>query len=235
MESRSYSTLQQRIGYKFNDLEILKNALTHSSYANEAGLPFNKNNERLEFIGDAYLDAFIGIALFELMPKVKEGVLSKRRADIVCERSLSQVAKEIGLGEFILLGKGEDQGGGRNKSSILADTVEAIIGAIVIDGGVSEAERVVLDLFKQYILLSVQGRLNQDYKSMLQEILQERYKNIRIEYKEISEKGPDHAKEFVVALIANDKELGRGKGSSKKEAEQNAAGNVIKSINHKNV
>lgn len=235
MESRSYSTLQQRIGYKFNDLEILKNALTHSSYANEAGLTFNKNNERLEFIGDAYLDAFIGIALFELMPKAKEGVLSKRRADIVCERSLSQVAKEIGLGEFILLGKGEDQGGGRNKSSILADTVEAIIGAIVIDGGVTEAERVVLDLFNQYILLSVQGRLNQDYKSMLQEILQERYKNIRIEYKEVSEKGPDHAKEFVVALIANDKELGRGKGSSKKEAEQNAAGNVIKSINHKNV
>ena len=169
------------------------------------------------------------------MPKVKEGVLSKRRADIVCEKSLSQVAKEIGLGEFILLGKGEDQGGGRNKSSILADTVEAIIGAIVIDGGVTEAERVVLDLFNQYILLSVQGRLNQDYKSMLQEILQERYKNIRIEYKEVSEKGPDHAKEFVVALIANDKELGRGKGSSKKEAEQNAAGNVIKSINHKNV
>lgn len=229
MESRSYSTLQQRIGYKFNDINLLKNALTHSSYANEAGLPFNKNNERLEFIGDAYLDAFIGIALFDLMPKVKEGILSKRRADVVCEKSLAQVAREIGLGEYIFLGNGEELGGGRKKSSILADAVEAIIGAIVLDGGSSEAERVVLDLFNESIVLSVQGRLNQDYKSLLQEKLQDKHKNIQIEYREISEKGPDHAKEFVIALFVNGKKLGTGVGSSKKEAEQNAAGNVLKS------
>lgn len=231
MESRSYSTLQQRIGYAFNDLRILKNALTHSSYANEAGMPFNKNNERLEFIGDAYLDAFIGITLFELMPNVKEGVLSKRRAEIVCEKSLSQVAGEIGLGEYILLGKGEDACGGRNKPSILADTMEAVIGAIVIDGGAGEAERVVLDLFNQNIILSVQGRLNQDYKSMLQEILQEKFKSIKIEYREVSETGPDHAKKFVSAVYANGKKLGSGTGKNKKEAEQNAAENVLKSKN----
>lgn len=228
IESRSYSTLQQRIGYAFDDLRILKNALTHSSYANELGLPFNRNNERLEFIGDAYLDAFIGITLFELMPSVKEGVLSKRRAEIVCEKSLSQVAKEIGLGEYILLGRGEDACGGRNKPSILADTMEAVIGAIVIDGGAGEAERVVLDLFSQNITLSVQGRLNQDYKSMLQEKLQEKYKSVQISYKEVSETGPDHAKEFVIAVYANGKKLGTGTGRSKKEAEQNAAGNVLR-------
>ena len=228
MESRSYSTLQQRIGYKFNDLNLLKNALTHSSYANEAGLPFSKNNERLEFIGDAYLDAFIGIALFSLMPKVREGVLSKRRSEIVCEKTLVQVASEIGLGEYILLGKGEEIGKGRRKPSILADSLEAVIGAIVLDGGSKEAERVVLDLFNHSITLSVQGRLNQDYKSMLQEKLQEKYRDIRIEYREISEKGPDHAKEFVIGLYVNGKELGTGAGSSKKEAEQNAAENVLK-------
>lgn len=228
MESRSYSTLQQRIGYKFNDLTLLKNALTHSSYANEAGLPFNKNNERLEFIGDAYLDAFIGITLFSLMPNVKEGILSKRRSEIVCEKSLAQISSEIGLGEYIFLGNGEEIDGGRLKPSILADTLEAIIGAIVLDGGSNEAKRVVLDLFNHSITLSVQGRLNQDYKSMLQEKLQDKYKNIKIEYKEISEKGPDHAKEYMIAVYANDKKLGTGIGSSKKEAEQNAAGNVLK-------
>lgn len=227
MDAYNYLALERRIGYSFNDRELLRNALTHSSFANEAGLTYCNNNERLEFIGDAYLDAFVGMKMFTMLPDKHEGVLSKRRADVVCEKSLAEVAREVGLSAFILLGKGESRYGGRDKDSILADAMEAVIGAIVIDGGVAEAERVVLDLFNENITLSVQGRLNQDYKSILQEKLQEKYKSIDIEYREVAESGPDHAKKFIVAVHALGKDLGIGKGRSKKEAEQEAARNVL--------
>lgn len=197
---KDYSVLERNLGYSFQDKKLLAHALTHSSYASEHDLAYSENNERLEFIGDAYLDAIIGNKLYEVMPNQPEGVLSKTRANVVCERSLATIARNIGLGDFLFLGNGEEMYGGREKDSILADAVEAIIGAIIRESGYDCADRVVLKLFEENILLALQGKLYHDYKTALQEKLQERYKNVKIQYESVSESGPDHRKVFTVQV-----------------------------------
>ncbi|MBQ6455764.1 MAG: ribonuclease III, partial [Mogibacterium sp.] len=199
------------------------NALTHSSYSSEHRMEYASNNERLEFIGDAYVDAAVGAELFRIMKDAPEGVLSKNRADVVREESLADAAREIGLGDYIYMGKGEESTGGRSKNSILADTFEAMIGAVIIDGGYDAGNRVILSLLGSKIELAVAGKLRQDYKTMLQEKLQEKSRDMRIRYMTVSESGPDHDKTFTVEVMIGNKTLGRGKGKSKSKAEQEAA------------
>lgn len=222
-----FERIQETIGYNFEDKRLLENALTHSSYTAENDKSYRHNNERLEFIGDAFLDAIVGIKLFDIMPDATEGVLSKKRAHIVCERSLAELARSIKLGDSLLLGKGEELTGGRNKDSILADALEALIGAIVIDGGYDAARIVANDIFAEYTMLAIKNKLCKDYKTELQEWLQDKYKSVAIRYVPVSESGPDHEKSFTVAVEAAGKRLGEGTGKSKKEAEQNAAKAVI--------
>lgn len=219
--------LTELLDYEFKDEKLLDIALTHSSFASENDLNYRYNNERMEFIGDALLDAFIGCKLFEIMPDATEGGLSKCRAKVVCERSLASVAREISLGDYLQLGHGEELTGGRNKDSILSDALEALIGAVFLDGGYAASSRVTNRLLAENVSLAVKNRLFSDYKTELQERLQEKYKGIKIEYLPVSESGPDHRKEFTVSVRAMGKILGTGTGYSKKEAEQNAARDVL--------
>lgn len=225
--NNEYKELYKIIGYRFKNEEMLKTALTHSSYASEHKMGYELNNERLEFIGDAYVDAVVGVKLFEIMGKAHEGVLSKRRADVVCEASLYDTAVSMGLGRFLLLGKGEDASGGREKPSILSDALEALIGAIYIDGGYEAVQKTVLKLLGDKIKLASEGKLSSDFKTKLQEYLQDRDHNVRIEYRVIDQSGPDHNKEFTVAALANNVALGIGTGASKAKAEQAAAENAL--------
>ena len=220
---KDVTDLLTRIGYEFRDQSLLTNALTHSSYSSEHRMEYASNNERLEFIGDAYVDAAVGAELFRIMKDAPEGVLSKNRADVVREESLADAAREIGLGDYIYMGKGEESTGGRSKNSILADTFEAMIGAVIIDGGYDAGNRVILSLLGSKIELAVAGKLRQDYKTMLQEKLQEKKSDMRIRYMTVSESGPDHDKTFTVEVMIGNKTLGRGKGKSKSKAEQEAA------------
>ena len=224
---KDVETLLSRIGYEFKDVSLLKNALTHSSYSSEHRMEYTSNNERLEFIGDAYVDAAVGAELFRIMKDAPEGVLSKNRADVVREESLADAAREISLGDYIYMGKGEEATGGRNKDSILADTFEAMIGAIIIDGGYDEGKRVILSLLNSRIELAVAGKLRNDYKTMLQEKLQEKDHELRLKYTTVSESGPDHDKTFTIEVSAGFDVLGTGQGKSKSKAEQEAAKDAL--------
>lgn len=219
----NYKELEKRIDYKFKNTQLLEIAVTHSSYASENGKSYRYNNERLEFIGDAYLDAIIGAKLYDILPDEREGVLSKDRANIVCEKSLAGIGRDIGLGRYIHLGKGEEAAGGDDKNSILADALEALIGAVIIDGGFDKGKKLVLELFSENIRLAVKGELYRDYKTELQENLQSIYHSIDIFYRLAGEEGPAHNKKFTVEVYAHDKLLGYGRGKSKREAEQEAA------------
>ena len=222
-----YEKLYKLIGYRFKSEKLVKTALTHSSYASEHKLGYERNNERLEFIGDAYVDAVVGARLFEIMGSAHEGVLSRCRADVVCEDSLADTASEMGLGEFLYLGKGEEASGGRKKASILADAFEALVGAIILDGGYDAGRDTILRLLDKRITLGAQGKLNKDYKTKLQEKLQEADHNVKIEYRKIAESGPDHNKTFTSEVEINGKTAGRGTGQSKAKAEQAAAEDAL--------
>lgn len=222
-----YEKLYKLIGYRFKSEKLLKTALTHSSYASEHKLGYERNNERLEFIGDAYVDAVVGAKLFEIMGSAHEGILSRCRADVVCEDSLADTASEMGLGEFLYLGKGEEASGGRRKASILADAFEALVGAIILDGGYDAGRDTILRLLEKRITLGAQGKLNKDYKTKLQEKLQESDHNVKIEYRKIAESGPDHNKTFTIEVEINGKTAGRGTGQSKAKAEQAAAEDAL--------
>jgi ribonuclease-3 len=221
------SKLERQIGYEFRDKTLLETALTHSSYTGEHQLGYDKNNERLEFIGDAYVDAVVGTRLFEIMKESHEGALSKFRADVVCETSLAEAAKEINLGDYLRLGKGEAAGGGSSKASILSDAFEALIGAIYIDGGYESCSKVILSLLETKIQMAAEGRLSRDYKTRLQEKVQVKDKNAAIEYRTVKEEGPDHNKTFTVELTINGNKCGTGTGSSKARAEQAAASDAL--------
>lgn len=221
------SFLEKRIGYAFRDKDLLRNSLIHSSYASENKLGYTSNNERLEFIGDAYVDAVVGMRLFEILGDAHEGVLSRYRADVVCETSLAEVAGHIKLGEFLFLGRGEDTSGGRNKASILADALEALFGAIIIDGGYDVCKDVIIRLLDEKIKKAATGALSRDFKTKLQERVQENNSNSVISYKVTDEKGPDHNKTFTISVIINDMVCGTGTGSSKSRAEQAAAEDAL--------
>ena len=227
MKTINIENLENRINYSFKDKDLLKTALTHSSYASEHGISYEMNNERLEFIGDGYLDAIVGSWLFDIMKTSHEGTLSRDRADVVREESLADVARTICLGDYIMLGHGEETNGGREKDSILSDAFEALLGAIYVDGGFEPLKTVVYELFKNKVQQAVDGKLNKDFKSRLQEYLQEKYKAVRIKYVLTSESGPDHDKTFNVNVELDGKVLGSGSGKSKAKAEQAAACDVL--------
>jgi len=222
--------LENKINYHFSDATILINALTHSSYANEMRLEKEKNNERLEFLGDAVLELVTSEAVFKEYPNLSEGDLTKLRASIVCEQTLSVCAKDINIGEYVLLGKGEDISGGRKRDSILSDTLEAVIGAIYLDGGFTNAK----EFISGFILADVKNKeLFFDSKTILQEIIQNENNKQVLRYKLISEDGPDHNKTFKVAVCIGNNEIGYGTGRTKKAAEQEAANQAIQTLRKK--
>lgn len=215
--------LEKKLEYEFRDISLLETALTHSSYNRETENRV-QDNERLEFLGDGLLDAIIGRKLYEEMPNATEGKLTKTRALIVCEKSLAKIARELDLGSFLNIGHGEEHTGGRQKDSIIADAVEAVAGAVFIDGGYEVCSRMVLRLFEDTIRLAADGKLFMDYKSELQEKLQAAEgKNVNINYILDDEQGPPHDRVFYVHVENNGVTLGRGSGKRKQEAEQNAA------------
>lgn len=217
------------IGYTFKDLNILKNALTHSSYINESKQAYNANNERLEFLGDAILDAVISDYLYHRLSDVEEGQLTKLRSLVVCERSLMECATRLEIGTHLYLGKGEENSGGRNRTSILADAMEAVIGAVYLDGGWDVSVDFILRVLKDTIEDALAGKLYSDYKTELQERLQINGE-VAIHYEVEKEEGPDHDKTFYVRLTANKEIIGNGQGRSKKEAEQHAAKAAIEKM-----
>lgn len=222
MEGRVQSTwgaLEQRIGHRFHDRELLARALTHRSYANESRNPLFGDNERLEFLGDAVLDLIIGYQLYVIHSSADEGELSRLRAELVSTPSLARLARELALGESLLLGRGEDRSGGRERESLQADSLEAVIGAVFLDAGYSAAEAVVCRLFAPLLQAA---RIGQDYKTRLQELLQA-HRQLRPEYLLTASHGPDHQRRYEVEVLAAGEVLGRGEGSTKKRAEQEAA------------
>lgn len=219
--------LSEQIGYTFQNPELLRNALTHSSYTNEKGHSGFKDNERLEFLGDAVFDAVISEYLYEKLEDVEEGKLTKLRALIVCERSLADRAECFRIGDYLYLGKGEEHTGGRKRVSIIADATEALIGAVFLDGGWDSAKDMVLRNFMPVIEDALAGKLSRDYKTELQEMYQQRG-SMEIRYATVREEGPDHCKIFTIGLWMNGEKVSEGSGRTKKEAEQNAAKAALK-------
>ncbi|HWQ79083.1 MAG TPA: ribonuclease III [Anaerovoracaceae bacterium] len=216
------SNFQKIIQYEFRNTDLLKNALTHSSYINEGKSQQTVNNERLEFLGDAILDAIISDYLYNRLGNVEEGELTKLRAVIVCERSLAVCGGRISIGSYLRLGKGEENSGGRKRGSIIADALEAVIGAIYLDGGWIAAREFVIWIFTDLIEDALAGKLHMDYKTEVQERLQS-HGETDICYVIEREEGPDHDKTFYANLIFRGSVIGSGSGRSKKEAEQQAA------------
>ena len=222
--------LESKIGYRFRKRSNLMLALTHSSYANEKRSEKLQSNERLEFLGDAVLNIVISEAIYTEYTALTEGEMTKTRANIVCEASLAECAVDIGLGKYLVLGRGEDLTGGRARASILSDAFEALIGAVYIDGGFEDARRFVKEKLEKIMEGSINGSIFMDYKTQLQEIIQKGGEQ-KISYETVDEKGPDHSKLFCVEVRVSGETIGAGQGKSKKEAEQNAAQSAIKKVN----
>ena len=211
--------LEEKIDYRFRNPQLLRQALIHSSYANERHLKKHSDNERLEFLGDAVLELTSSEFLYEKYPDYAEGQLTKLRASLVCEPTLAFCTQELDLGRFLYLGKGEDHSGGRKRKSILSDALEAVIGAIYLDGGFANAKEFVL----KYILTDIEHKqLFFDSKTILQEVVQAKG-NYALEYKVVHEAGPDHDKHFWVEVQMDETTIGAGEGHTKKAAEQEAA------------
>ena len=213
------TTLEEKLGYVFQDRSLLENALTHSSCANESRGKL-QSNERLEFLGDSILGMVVADHLYRNHPDLPEGELTRTRAALVCEESLVEVAAELNLGEYLRLGKGEESGGGRKRPSIQADAVEAVLAAVYLDGGIGSARKII----QRFILCREIEGLNssRDYKTALQELVQRESGQV-LKYRLTGEEGPDHDKRFFVEVDLNGTPVGAGKGHSKKEAEQMAA------------
>jgi ribonuclease III len=221
-ENPDVTELSERLEYQFNNPELLAQAFRHASYVNEVGDCDLKDNETLEFLGDAVLDLAIGHILMELFKSANEGELSKCRASVVSERGLFDLARELRLGDYLLLGRGEELSGGREKPSILANTLEALVGAIYLDGGFPRTREIIHKLFISTIERMEIETLRSDYKSLLQEYTQQRFKS-RPDYLLLSETGPAHERTFRIAIYLNGELKAEGEGRSKKEAEQEAA------------
>ena len=214
--------LQQRLGINWSAPELFYQALTHSSCAHENRHLGLTHNQRLEFLGDAVLELVISEHLFRMFPDSSEGELTKLRAAVVCEPSLAKVSKELALGYCLRMGRGEERSGGRERPSILADAFEALLGAIYLDKGLEAARKIILDELASVIKDVIEGKLDKDYKTELQEMLQQ-HSSDPVSYVILREEGPDHNKTFTAGVIYRGKEIGRGTGHSKKEAEQRAA------------
>lgn len=223
MSEKWLDPLQANLNYKFKDINLLKTALTHSSYANENKMKITENNERLEFLGDTILNLVVSQYLYNKYLYYPEGELTKIRAKVVCESSLAFGAAKIDLGKYLLLGKGEEATGGRERESILADASEALVGAIFMDSDFETTNKILLENFESDLVYAVaKGALFIDYKTELQESLQKITRS-KIEYRVIKEEGPDHNKIFHIDLVVDNNTVGRGTGRNKKEAEQMAA------------
>lgn len=219
MQDNNIKDLEERIGYHFADKKLIKQALTHSSFTNEQKINKTEDYERLEFLGDAVLEMVSSQFLFHTYPKLPEGELTKLRASMVCEPALAFCARDLELGKFIRLGKGEELSGGRERESITSDVMEAVIGAIFLDGGIEHAKEFIL----RFILSDLESKqLFYDSKSNLQELMQGTLKK-EFHYELLEESGPEHNKCFVVEVTMEGKSLGRGLGRTKKAAEQQAA------------
>ena len=215
--------LEKKINYTFKDFDLLKRAMMHSSYINEKHMKKFECNERLEFLGDAVLELVSSEFLFLDMPEVSEGKLTKTRASMVCEPALAYCARDIELGSYLLLGKGEDATGGRERESVTSDAMEALIGAIYLDGGFTNAK----EFIHKFILTDLENKkLFYDSKTILQEMVQAKMED-PIEYKLINEEGPDHNKSFTVQVLIGETPYGTGIGRTKKAAEQKAAYEAI--------
>ena len=222
-------SLEEKLGYTFQDKSLLENALTHSSCANESKGRLH-SNERLEFLGDSILGMVVAEHLYRNHPDLPEGELTRTRAALVCEESLVEVAHDLGLGDYLKLGKGEEAGGGRTRPSIRADAVEAVLAAVYLDGGIGSARKII----QKYILSrEIEGLNSQrDYKTALQELIQ-RESGQSLKYRLTGSEGPDHDKRFFVEVDLNGQPVGAGNGRSKKEAEQMAAKAAIAKLNQK--
>ena len=217
--------LQQKIGYTFKNEQLLKAAFIHSSYVNENRDKVKESNERLEFLGDSVLGFITAEELYLKNPDTPEGDLSRKRASLVCEKSLYETARQLKFGNYLLLGKGEDLGGGRERPSILADAVEAVIAALYLDGGIGPAKVFVL----KFSLSNPDKADTGDYKTQLQELVQ-REKEQVLQYHMSGQSGPDHDKRFDFQVLLNGSVVGEGSGRTKKEAEQMAARSAIKNL-----
>lgn len=222
----NYEELEKQIGYKFNDVSHLDIAFTHKSYANELMIKGRESYERYEFLGDAILEYLVSRYLFNEYKDKAEGELTKLRASLVCEFTLSKISRELNLGKYGFFSKGEKQSGGSNRDSILCDMFESLLGAIYLDGGLDEADKFV----KAFLLTDIEHKkLFYDSKTRLQEYAQKN--TISITYNPLREEGPEHDKTFFVEVIVGDKIKAEGKGHSRKTAEQTAAFNALKEIN----
>lgn len=219
----SIRAFEEKIGYEFKDKTYIQTALTHSSFANEHK-EFNYN-ERLEFLGDSVLGLVVSDYLFRARNDLPEGKLTRLRANVVCEESLSAVARKINLGDHLFLGKGEKASGGSDRDSILADATEAVIAAIYLDGGFDQAKDFILSNLRDTIAKNIDGNIFRDYKTILQEIIQGN--NGKISYKLVGESGLDHNKEFEMQVKCGQDTIGIGKGKNKKEAEKEAARDAL--------
>ena len=229
--NRNLKDLQTIIGYRFRDESLLESALMHSSYTNEKHIPKHKCNERLEYLGDAVLELICSEFLFLKDHKSLEGEMTKMRARIVCEPSLAACARDIQLGEFLILGKGEEATGGRERDSVTSDALEAVIGAIYLDGGFASAK----EFIHKYVFNDIENKaLFYDSKTILQELVQGKY-DARVRYELTGENGPEHRKTFSVAVYVGDAMYGEGIGKSKKHAEMQAAYNAIIKLRERNI
>lgn len=220
------SELEAALGYFYQDKDLARTALSHTSYANEVFKDALRSYERLEFLGDSILGFVSAEYLYHTFPTKQEGELTKIRAELVCEKNLADVARQIHLGDYLLLGNGEEQCGGRKRASILCDVMEALIAASYIDGGFSAAKGIITRLILPKLATVVNTH---DYKTELQELVQ-RKRGQNLSYELIGEQGPDHCKEFSVRVLLNGSEVGRGTGTSKKRAEQAAAAQAIQKL-----
>lgn len=228
---RKIRELEGKIGYCFQDQELLKHALRHSSYVNEKHMKKHECNERLEFLGDAVLEVVSSEFLFFEHQTMPEGELTKKRASMVCEPALAFCARDIDLGEYLLLGKGEEATGGRKRDSVTSDAMEALIGAIYLDGGFASAK----EFIHRFILNDLENKkLFFDSKTILQEIVQANFQD-PVEYRLLGEEGPDHDKSFRVMVYIGEQAFGQGKGRAKKAAEQEAAYQTILMLHKKNI
>lgn len=226
MDNKLMDDIQRKIGYRFNNINLLLTAMTHSSYANERKMNMLHSNERIEFLGDAVLELISSEYLYDNYPNKPEGELTKLRASLVSEKPLAAIAFALGIDKCIMLGKGEEMTGGRTRESITSDAVEALIGAIYIDGGIDPAREFV----RKYVMTDVDDkRLFHDSKTVLQEIVQ-KYKLGELKYDIIRESGPDHEKEYEAVCIISGEIKGNGIGRTKKAAQQQAAYNTIKKL-----
>lgn len=231
-EKKRFRELEKRLGYSFKKKQILKQSLVHKSYANERHWPSSHHNERLEFLGDAVLEIVASEFLMERYADFSEGELSKFRASIVNERQLADIARLIHLGDFLYLGKGEEQTAGREKSSILADCFEALLGGVYIDGGFKKATILIRRFYEKLLERTPVQEFYRDYKTDLQEKSQALFRSVP-RYKLTAERGPDHEKIFEIELYIRDRLMGHGSGRSKKEAEQQAAREALEQVNGK--